>query len=105
MDWQIDQAICNLVLSRQIADGKLYFQGCRKSDWPDQLWKALCNRFEIAGVDEPEFRRLTVENVARQAILDAGTLLKQFGTKRVPDTLESVQHLLQKHCLLEDPDE
>ena len=104
-EWQIDQAICNLVLSRQVANGNLYFQECSKSDWPDQLRESLCNRFEISGVDQQGFERLTVENVVRQAILDAKMLLKQYGMKRVPNKLERIQYLLQKHSLLSEPEE
>ena len=104
-EWQIDQAICNLVLSQQIAEGKLYFQGCSKSDWPDLLWKSLCNRFEIASVDEPEFEQLTVENVVYQAILDGKTLLRHYGIKRINNKLERIQYLLQKQSLINAPDE
>lgn len=104
-EWQIDQAICNLVLSQQVAEGNLHFQGCSKNDWPDLLWKTLCNRFEIASVDEPEFERLTVENVVYQAILDGKTLLAHYGIKRIHNKLERIQYLLQKHSLLSAPDE
>ena len=103
--WQIDQAICNLVLSREITDGNLHFQGCRKGDWPDQLWKTLYNRFEISGVDQQDTEWLTVDNVARQAILDARILLKQYGVKRVPKELERIQYLLQQHSLHSEPEE
>ena len=104
-EWQIDQAICNLVLSQQIAEGNLYFQGCSKNNWPNLLWKSLCNRFEIACVDEPEFEQLTVENVVYQAILDGKTLLKHYGIKRIHNKLERIQYLLQKQALLDVPDE
>ena len=78
-EWQIDQAIGNLVLSQDIAEGKLHFQECSKGDWPDYLWKALCSRFEVGGIDQQRFERLTVENVIAQAILDGRTLLRYYG--------------------------
>ena len=97
--WQIEQAICNLVLSREIADGNFHFQGCKRRDWPEQLWSALTSRFEVSGVDKEGFEQLTVEAIVRQAILDAKILLKEYGEKRVPNKVERVQYLLRKHSL------
>ena len=103
-EWQIDQAICNLVLSREITHGNYHFQGCSKSDWPDQLWHTLISRFEIYRTDQQGIEQLTVEAIARQAILDAKILLKQYGVKRVPNKLKRIQYLLQKHSLLSEPE-
>ena len=103
-EWQIDQAICNLVLSREMMNGNLFYQGCTKPTWPDQLWNVLCNRFEISDMDQSDFKWLTVENIVRQAILDARMLLKQYGVKRVPYNLERIQYLLHKHSLLVQPE-
>ena len=105
-DWQIDQAICNLVVSREVANGKIYFQGCSGNDWPDRLWRALRNRFEMAGGDRAGFDQLTVENVVRQAIFDARVLLRHYGVKAPVQTkLKRVQYLLRQHSLLDAPEE
>lgn len=104
-EWQIDQAICNLVLSREITRGNFHFLGCLKSNWPDQLWHTLSSRFEISGKDQHGFEQLTVEAIVRQAILDGKILLKQFGVKRVPNKLERIRYLLQEHSLLSEPKE
>ena len=57
-------------------------------------------------VDEPEFERLTVENVVYQAILDGRTYCStHYGIKHIHNKLERIQYLLQKHSLLNTPDE
>lgn len=102
-EWQIDQAICNLVLSREMASGKFHFQGCSKRDWPDQLWKTLCSRFEISGADQQGFAQLTVEDIVDQAILDARVLLRKYGVKRVSKKIKELLYMLEKHSLLSEP--
>ena len=104
-EWQVDQAICNLVLSKDITDGKLHFEGCSKSEWVDRFWESLTNRFEVSGVDQEDFAELTVGAIVRQAILDARILLEHYGVKRAPNRVERIQYLLRKHELLSEPKE
>ena len=104
-EWQIDQALCNLLLSQEIADGKYHFRGLPKRDWPDQLWNALGDRFEVADATQLDFQQLEIEKLVHQAILDARVLLKHYGVKRVPKKLKRVQYMLQQRNLHWEPDE
>ena len=104
-DWQVDQAICNLVLSQEIADGKFHFRGIAKRDWQDQIWNALSNRFEVADGNKQSFQQLKIENIIHQVILDARVTLKHYGVERMPRTLDRVQVLLKRYSLHREPEE
>ena len=101
-DWQIDQAICNIVLSREICGGRLHF--CEFSDdkWLDSLWETLRNRFEVSGVDHEGFACLSIDDIERQVVLDAKVLLNYYGAKDVDDDMHGVQRLLEEHSLIGD---
>ena len=98
-EWQIDQALCNLTLSREIAGGNFHFRGLRKRDWPEQVWNALGERYEVADAAEENLQGLGIESIVRQTILDARVLLRHYRVKRVPTKLKGIQHLLQRHSL------
>ena len=104
-EWQFDQALCNLLLSQEIADGNYHFRGLPKRDWPDQLWNALGDRFEVADATQLDFQQVEIEKLVHQAILDARVLLKHYGVKRVPKKLKRVQYMLQQRNLHCEPDE
>lgn len=98
--WQIDQALCNLVLSREAAGGKLHFLGWLKNDWPDKLLEILRERFEIADARGGGFKDLRPEDVIRQSMLDSKVLLREYGCKHIEEKLESIQRLLRTRALL-----
>ena len=104
-DWQIDQAFCNLSLSREIAKGELHFRGLPKRNWQDQLWRALGDRFEVANGDQYDFRALRPGNMLHQTVLDGRMLLKHYGVKRVSRAFQGVQKMLQRHSLHCEPQE
>ena len=104
-EWQIDQALCNLLLSQEIADGNSHFRGLLKRDWPDQLWNALGDRFEVADATQLHFQQLKIGSMVHQAILDARVLLKHYGVKRAPKKLKRVQYMLQRYSLHCEPEE
>ena len=104
-EWQVNQAICNLVLSQEIADGKLHFRGIAKQDFQDRIWNALCGRFEVADGNRLSFQQLTLENIVHQVILDARVMLKHYGVKRMPTTLDRVLVCLKRKSLHCEPEE
>lgn len=102
LDWQIDQALCNIVLSREACGGKLHFCGFSDDNWLDSLWEALRNRFEMSGVDHDGFAWLTIDDIERQVMLDAKVLLNHYGAKDIGDDIRQVQRMLEEHALIGD---
>lgn len=100
LPWQVDQAFCNLIVSREIGGRKPHFEGIQKADWPTILIEHLQGRFEVAdGMSEGE-TQITVDALMRQASLDAQDLLKAYGHNRAEKTLEATQNQLRTRGLL-----
>lgn len=100
VSWQIDQAICNIVVSREICCGSLHFICVSKSDWPRILIEKLQGRFEIAngkGITEFQISR---DEIINQAILDAHMLLKAYGYTSIKKELNATQNHMEKAGLL-----
>ncbi len=102
-DWQIDQALCNIVLSREVCGGKLHFSELSDGNWLDSLWEALGNRFEMSGVDHGGFARLTIDDIERQVMLDAKALLNHYGAEDIEEDIQRVQQMLEERSLISDP--
>ena len=99
-DLQIQQAICNLVISQEIGSGSLHFQGISKDNWPMILVDKIRQRFEIA---DNRFRRelpFNSENVVRQAVLDSCYLLDGLNIKYTSQDVKYIQDKLACSNLL-----
>ena len=88
--WQIEQALCNLVIARETGNS-LHFSGLSSRKVAEHVTHVLASRCELAdGGTVPTF---TVEEVQTQIVADANTLLRFFGKKKRPD-LRAVQTAL-----------
>lgn len=103
--WQVQQALCNSVVSHEIGTGLPHFKGIRQSEWPDTLVTKLRQRYEVADGRTELGVPVTPEEIVRQAILDAGTLLRGCGLQPVPSNLEAIQAELHRRHLLEGQSE
>ena len=99
--WQIEQALCNLVLSTEMGLGS-HFIGlsARKAD--SGIIQAIGSRFELAdGGDIPTF---AIEDVGTQVVADGNALLRYLGKKRKKKRcrdLAGIQAALQSASALE----
>ncbi len=100
-NWQVQQALCNSLVSREMVNGLPHFEGIKQKDWPNALVVKLAQRYEMADGKIEPFNLVTPEELAHQAMLDAGFLLNGWGLKRIPDTIEEIQKELDKRNLLD----
>ena len=98
--WQIDQAICNLLLSIEITKGKLYFESISEQKLDEVVCSALRNRFEIADGNLEHLKMLTDDIVITQVILDSITLLRRTGIQPNKKDLASLLEQLNNKGLL-----
>ncbi|MEQ1909178.1 MAG: hypothetical protein ABMA15_10170 [Vicinamibacterales bacterium] len=96
--WQVEQALCNLVLSTEITRGPHYTSlSARKTD--NSIIKALQSRYELAdGGAIPTFAR---DVVRTQVLADANALLRFLG-KEIVAELANAQAALASISALED---
>jgi hypothetical protein len=94
--WQVQQAVCNLLVSREIGTGAPHFIEIAERDWPDALIKRLRTRYE-SGIGEAQaIKTITLEEILRQVQLDVGYLLSNYGVKAPPTELVSSQKELNR---------
>ena len=92
--WQVEQAICNLVLESDLSSGKV--RG--RSEMHERIIEALDERYELAdGSSLPPF---DAERIRRQVLADGNELLSHMQAKRAQN-LSSLQTSLQTLSLLE----
>jgi len=103
LPWQIDQALCNIIISREIGSGIVHFEGIDKKDWPGTLIEKLQSRFEISDGTWDGAHQITSDMLIQQAKLDAQVLLKAYGVTRIENSIKSTQYQLQKAGLLTPP--
>ena len=97
MPWQIEQALCNLVLSAEMGRGA-YFAGLSARKAKDAIIQAISSRYELAdGGDIPTF---TIEDVSKQVVADGNALLRYLKKKRCTD-LAGVRAALQSASVLQ----
>ncbi len=89
--WQIEQALCNLVLSSEMGFGA-HFSGLSASRSKSVIIQAISSRFELA--DGCDISTFDIEDVSAQVVADGNFLLRHFGKKRRTD-LQGVQATLQ----------
>jgi hypothetical protein len=76
--WQVEQAICNLVLSRDAGLGPRHKSNSdRKAD--KKILQALSDRYEVA--DNTNAPTFSLEEVVSQVLADGNVLLRNLGEK------------------------
>ncbi|MCH7574670.1 MAG: hypothetical protein IIA59_06030 [Candidatus Marinimicrobia bacterium] len=95
--WQIEQAICNLILSQMIT-GQFHYQGIASDDLDEPILEALDARYEVG--DASTLPELDIEIMRRQILFDSNALLRYGGNKEAKD-LDSVIVALRKVDSLE----
>ena len=97
--WQIEQAICNLVLSAEMGRGA-HFLGLSARKTESTIVEAIGSRYEQAdGGDIPTF---SIEDISTQVIADGNALLRHLNKKKCRDLVE-IQTALQSVSALEAP--
>jgi hypothetical protein len=74
-DWQIHQAIANLVLSRGICSGSFHYSCVQKTEMAETVITAA-RRYVESSTDPDKLAGITPELVAKQIELDIRYLLK-----------------------------
>jgi hypothetical protein len=95
--WQVEQALCNLVLSTEIARG-LHYAGLSGRKAESEIVKALRSRYELA--DGSSIQNFASDVVRAQILADANALLRFLGQKAVAD-LEGAQAALASALAIE----
>lgn len=97
--WQVEQALCNLVLSAEMGYAPHYV-GLSKRKAERLILDALRWRHEFAsGTELPSF---DVEAVRTQVVADGNALLRHVGNKTA-NNLVTLQEMLQSRLVLEAP--
>lgn len=97
--WQIEQALCNLILSTEMTQG-VHFTGLSARKAEICIIQAISARYELAdGSDIPKF---AIEEVGRQIVSDGNFLLQYLGKKKSADLAE-LQSTLQAVSALDAP--
>ena len=95
--WQIEQALCNLVLSAEMGRGA-HFVGLSARSAEKSIIQTIGSRHELAdGGDVPTFSAM---DVSVQIVADGNALLRCLGKKRRKD-LAGIQAALQSVSALE----
>ena len=97
--WQIEQALCNLVLSADMGHGA-HFVGLSARKAQKGIVKVITTRYESA--DGPPLLRFTREDIRTQIVADGNALLQYLKKKRRRD-LNGVQAALNSESVLEAP--
>jgi hypothetical protein len=97
--WQIEQAICNLILSKDAGLG-LHYRGISAGKLDEQITRALRDRFELA--DNSSLPILGIDEVRTQILADANALLRYMRLARAED-LPAAQAALRSASALEGP--
>ena len=79
------------------------FAGISERDWPDALINRLRTRYEIGNGETEAIKNIKVEEIFRQAPLDIGYLLNNYGAKAAPSELVAGQEALKRLGLLDTP--
>ena len=95
--WQIEQAVCNLVLSAEMNRGA-HYAGLSARKAERTIIQAIASRFELA--DGGDIQTFTFEDVNTQVVADANALLRFLG-KTTRKDLPGTQAALQSASVLE----
>jgi hypothetical protein len=97
--WQIEQALCNLVLSADMGHAP-HYSGLSARKVQSLINDALRSRYEFA--DGSDLSAFSVNEIRTQAIADGNALLRHFRDKAVSD-MTALQAALQHLSLLDAP--
>lgn len=97
--WQVEQAICNLVTSRQVGSSGLHYNGLRRDELLDRVGRLAANYMEIADGSD-SLSEITDEAVSHQLFLDASFLVKHLGETPRDNSLSSRQSILRRRGYL-----
>lgn len=101
-DWQVEQAVANLLLSNSICSGQLFYADVPSEDLPRRIGQATEQREERS--DTPELTQFSTEDIITQVQLDAVALLRLEGQViSTSSGLDSLQKRLASLNLLEPP--
>lgn len=98
--WQIEQAVCNLILSQTICACDHYVNIAEK-DLAAQVISALQSRFEQAN-NQDGLGNISPPAVERQVVLDSIALLNHFSIHSKSNSLQALVARLNKEGLLGD---
>jgi hypothetical protein len=99
-DWQIEQAVCNLVMSRALgADGK-HYNGIAPNALVDRIANAASGYVELAN-GKDDLAEFSPADVARQVWLDADYLVVTIGERARDGSLSARQSILRRRGYLE----
>jgi hypothetical protein len=100
--WQLQQAICNLLLSKSLCDGAYHYATVRTGHLASRISAALRERVEEAD-GKPLFApAMTSDNVSVQVCLDGAILLKAQGVSvSLDNDLSRIQSALASRGLLD----
>lgn len=99
--WQIEQAVCNLVVSREISPDDLHYGKISGRKLQEKIIDIVRGRFELADASD-DFAWMTQELVATQIELDSISLLLGIGIQRHKIPTSGLQGALKKEGLLEE---
>jgi len=99
--WQLQQAVCNLILSRSICNGQFFYAAIQPSALRDTVLNSIRDRIELAD-ESKEVPGLRVEQIVEQVRLDAVYLLRQIGARPSKLDLDYVQQRLKSNHFLDN---
>jgi hypothetical protein len=98
-DWQIEQAVCNLLLSASFSNGQPFYTALEHDEFTNRIVDALRLRQEKS--DTPDLSHFSSNDILTQVRLDALELLREVGRPSSLSTLDSLQKKLADVSLLE----
>jgi hypothetical protein len=101
-EWQIEQAVCNLLLSESLCNGEPFYRTLAPEEFTTKLALALGDREENSNTPIPS--RFAIETILTQVRLDGFELLRAVGSLRPILNVESLQQSLRDLGLLEPYD-
>ena len=101
--WQVEQAVCNLLLSTSLCNGVPFYGCVPKGEITQAIAQALKDREEKS--ETREINKFSADQILKQVCLDGLELLRSMGhTARQSIDLEAVQKELASKDLLESRD-
>ena len=97
--WQVEQAICNLLLAVQTG-ARPHFQGLTAKQVRNHVTQAIASRSETADGQMIPF--FTPDQITTQILADGNALLRLFKKKRRAN-ISRLQEALSSLCLLDAP--
>ena len=100
-DWQIEQAVCNLVMSRVIGATGKHYNGVSSKALVDKIAEAATSYGELAD-GKDNVGEFSPADVARQVRLDADYLVGVIGERAKDGSLSDRQAILRRRGYVEE---